>query len=73
MSSYDARLEAPYERRAAIEHDIERVEEEIWNADTPLSVALRLVTEAVPAPLTERLDALVSDWAELIVSEGYQL
>lgn len=73
MSSYDAWLEAPYERRAAFEDAIECVEEEIWNADTPLSVALRLVSEAAPAPLQDRFTELVADWAQLIVDEGYQL
>ena len=73
MSSYDTWLEAPYQRRAAWEHDIERVEEEIWNADTELSVAIRLVHEAAPAPLSDRIVELVAEWATLIVNDGLSL
>ena len=76
MSNYDAWLEAPYQRRAAWEEAVERVEEDLWNGggalvDSDLSEAIQLVASAMPDRHTsERFANLVGLMAEAIVEDG---
>lgn len=70
--SYDAWLEAPYQRRAARDEEIERVEEDLWNEDSPVQAAIVLLHEALTPRLSRLFADLVADWAAEIVDDGLE-
>ena len=71
--SYDDWLEEPYQRRAARDEAIERVEEDLWNGGGPLvtdelAAAVALVADHLPN--RQLFAELVVEIAETIIEES---